>query len=287
MTLFLRKIKNIEMEINDISLIDTAVEEKIKEQLTSSFESKRKRIFSKIFSAALGSIPWVGGFLSAMTDFKSDEGQVKNNQLYEQWLGEHTEKMKLLAETLVQIVKRLDEFSEDINERLESEEYLQIVRKSFRIWDNADTFEKRDLIRKLLTNAGAHKLVSDDLIRLFLDWLNLYHEIHFAVIKAIRQNPGATRFEIWQELNGTEVKENSMEADLFKLIIRDLSMGGVIRQNRQTDYQGNFIKKSRTKYSSSSNTFKSAFDDQESYELTELGSQFVHYTMNEVVTKLE
>jgi hypothetical protein len=275
------------MANNTISLIDTSLEEKIKEQLNNSFQSKRNRIFSKIFSAALGSIPWVGGFLSAMTDFKSDEGQVKNNHLYEQWLGEHTEKMKLLAETLIEIVKRLDEFSEDINERLESENYLQIVRKSFRTWDNADTFEKRELIRKLLTNAGAHKLVSDDLIRLFLDWLNLYHEIHFAVIRAIRQTPGSTRFEIWQELNGTDVKENSMEADLFKLIIRDLSMGGVIRQNRQIDYQGKFIKKSRPKSSFTSSTLKSAFDDQEGYELTELGSQFVHYTMNEVVTKLD
>ena len=85
--------------MTDVTIIDSSVEDKIKEDLTASFQSKRKRIFSKIFGAALGSIPWVGGFLSAMLDFKSDEGQVKNNQLYEQWLGEHTEKMKTLGET--------------------------------------------------------------------------------------------------------------------------------------------------------------------------------------------
>lgn len=271
----------------DLKVIDTAIDKKIKEELAASFQSKRKRIFSKIFGAALGSIPWVGGFLSAMADFKSDEGQVKSNQLYEQWLSEHTDKMKVLGETLVEIAKRLDEFSDDINERLESEEYLQIVRKSFRVWDNADTFEKRDLVRKLLTNAGAHKLVTDDLIRLFLDWLSLYHEIHFAVIRAIYQNSGVTRYDIWQELNGTQVQENSLEADLFKMLIRDLSMGGVIRQHRQTDYAGNFIKKAKAKSAYSSNTYKSAFDDNESYELKELGKQFVHYTMNEVVTKIE
>ena len=33
-------------------------------------------------------------------------------------------------------------------------------------------------------------------------------------------------------------------------------------------------------------TMKSAFDDLEQYELTELGKQFVHYTMNEVVTRI-
>lgn len=119
--------------MTDLKLIDTSLADKIKNELAASFQSKRKRIFSKIFGAALGSIPWVGGFLSAMADFKSDESQVKNNQLYEQWLSEHTNKMRLLGEVLVDIAKRLDDFSDDINERLESEEYLQIVRKSFRI----------------------------------------------------------------------------------------------------------------------------------------------------------
>jgi hypothetical protein len=30
----------------------------------------------------------------------------------------------------------------------------------------------------------------------------------------------------------------------------------------------------------------SAFDDDKEYELTELGKQFVHYTMNEIVPKI-
>lgn len=275
--------------MEEIILIDTSIEEKIRKELESSFESKRKRIFSKIFSAALGSVPWVGGFLSAMADFKSDEGQVKNNHLYKEWLNEHTEKMKMLGDTLVEVAKKLDEFSDEINERLESEEYLQIVKKAFRAWDNSDTHEKRELIRKLLTNSGTQKLVPDDLIRLFIDWLNLYHEIHFSVIRVVYQNPGATRYKIWQLLNGAAVREDSMEADLFKLLIRDLSMGSVIRQYRQTDYYGNFVKKqpSRNSSASSTSTMKSAFDNNEGYELTELGKQFVHYTMNEVVRKIE
>jgi hypothetical protein len=194
--------------------------------------------------------------------------------------------MQKLAETLLTVMKRLDEFPEEINNRLESEEYLQIVRKSFRSWDNSDTHEKRELIRKLLTNSGTNSLDPDDLIRLFLDWIDLYHEVHFLVIKVIYQKPGVTRFEIWQELNGKSAKENSLEADLFKLLIRDLSMGSVIRQHRETDYYGNFIKKPVKKPSTPSRTMKSAFDDSESYELTELGQKFVHYTMNEVVPRI-
>lgn len=268
-----------------VQITDTSIEDQIKRELKTEPGSERDRIFSKFFGAALGSIPWIGGFLSAATDLHFDDQSI-NNQLYERWLDEHRNKMKLLGETLFEVVKRLNDFSEEINERIESEEYLQIVRKSFRIWDNADTHEKRDLIRKLLTNAGGQKLVADDLIRLFLDWLNLYHEIHFSVIKEIYQKRSATRGEIWQQLNGTQVREDSMEADLFKMLIRDLSMGGVIRQIRQTDYNGNFIKKTRTKNSYPSGTLKSAFDDDEHYQLTELGQNFVHYTMNELSSKI-
>jgi hypothetical protein len=32
---------------------------------------------------------------------------------------------------------------------------------------------------------------------------------------------------------------------------------------------------------------ESAFEDTKQYVLTELGKQFVHYTMNELVTRLE
>ncbi len=32
---------------------------------------------------------------------------------------------------------------------------------------------------------------------------------------------------------------------------------------------------------------KSAFDDEEEYELTELGKQFVHYVFSDVVQKLD
>jgi len=270
---------------NEVLESDSA-EKEFKEELIKTHDTKRKRIFSKMFGAALGSIPWVGGLLSAMVDLKSGEGQVQKNELYEKWLDGHRRKLMTLAETLKQVMERLDEFPEEINERLESEEYLQIVRKSFKVWDNSDTVEKRDLVRKILTNSGANKLVPDDLLRLFLDWINVYHEVHFSIIKTIYQQSGITRYEIWQQLNGAQVREDSLEADLFKLLIRDLSTGSVIRQHRETDYYGSLVKKPAKKGIPSSNTMKSAFDNEDGYELTELGQQFVHYTMNEVVPRI-
>ena len=273
---------------NILSEFENEEIEKIKNELAETVQTKRQGIFMLITAAVLGSIPWVGSFLSASLSFKESKGQTKINQLHEQWFLEHQKKLKELFLTLANILKRLDEFPEEINTRLESEEYLTIVRKAFRIWDNSDTHEKKEIIRKLISNAGAYTLVDDDLIRLFLNWISYYHEVHFAVIRAIYQNEGITRFQIWQELNGREVREDSMEADVFKLLIRDLSMGSVIRQHREIDYAGNYIKKPAVKKNPySSNTLKSAFDNAERYELTELGKQFVHYTMNDLVSRVE
>ena len=104
------------------------------------------------------------------------------------------------------------------------------------------------------------------------------------VIKVVHQHTGSTRAQIWEKIHGGEVREDSAEADLFKLLIHDLSIGHVIRQHREKDYYGHFIKP--TSRRSSSSIMTSAFEDEKQYELTELGRQFVHYTMNEIVPKI-
>src|SRR5690606_34163600 len=122
----------------------------------------------------------------------------------------------------------------------------------------------------------------------FIDWLELYHEAHFAVVRCIYQSPGVTRADIWEEIHGDFPREDSAEADLYRYLIRDLSMGGVIRQARETTADGQFLKKrpSGRRRPASSTTMESAFEDAKQYVLTELGKQFVHYTMNEVVKRV-
>src|SRR5207302_1338746 len=88
-------------------------------------------------------------------------------------------------------------------------------------------------------------------------------------------------------LGKKRVAEDSADADVFKLLIRDLSTGGVIRQHRETDYQGNFVKKAPAKKAYASGTLKSAFDDDEQYELTRVGQQFVHYAMTDLPPKIQ
>lgn len=255
-------------------------------ELFKNVSEKRRLIIKKVIMAALGSVPWVGGVLSTTVSIHDGIKQSKTNDLYQQWLEEHQKRMQELAQTLFELVNRFDDFGDSINQRLESEEYLQLVRKGFKTWDNSDTQEKRNLVRKLLSNSGASTLCPDDLIRLFIDWIETYHEAHFNVIREIYKNPGCTRFQIWTNVHGKIPREDSAEADLFKLLIHDLSMGHVIRQHRETTYDGQFLKQRKPKTAGSSSTMKSAFDDYEPYELTELGKQFVHYTMDEVIPQI-
>lgn len=143
------------------------------------------------------------------------------------------------------------------------------------------------LIRNILANAAATDMTSDDVIRMFLDWIAEYSELHFAVIGAIYNSAGITRANIWSKLGKSNVREDSADADLYKLLMRDLSTGGVIRQHRETDYEGNFVKQSRARMHGRSDTMKSAFDDTDEYELTQLGQQLVHYAMTELPPKIE
>ena len=99
--------------------------------------------------------------------------------------------------TQYEITARFDALGDQIHERIQSEEYLDLVRRAFRAWDRADTDEKRRYVANLIANASGTSLCSDDVVRLFIDWLDAYHEAHFAVIREIYKKPGCTRHDVW------------------------------------------------------------------------------------------
>jgi hypothetical protein len=82
--------------------------------------------------AALGSIPWVGGFIAASAGFSAEREQQNLNELQRLWLEEHKEKLKHLGATLADIFIRLDSFGDAVQQRIESPEYLALVGKAFR-----------------------------------------------------------------------------------------------------------------------------------------------------------
>jgi len=258
--------------------------------LVEKITGGKNKKYARFVLAALGSIPWVGGILGATSGLSAERGQEKINELQKLWLLEHQEKIKELGITLQDIFSRFDNFGEEIEKRIESQEYLTLVRKTFRSWDEADTQGKRQMLSRLLTNAGAVSLCPDDLVRLFINWIDQYHEAHFLVIKEIYQNPSITRGQIYDIIHSERPREDSSEADLFKYLIRDLSTGGVIRQERQINEQGEFLKKSsQTKQTRgyASRVMESAFEDTKPYVLTELGKKFVHYVMKDVVPQIK
>lgn len=243
-----------------------------------------------VLNAASGAIPFFGGFLSAAAAAWSEHQQQKINEFFEHWLKMLQMDLAEKAQTIVEIMARLNLNDEKIAERVSSPEYQSLIRKAFRDWAGAESEKKREFIRNILANAADKTLTSDDVVRMFLQWISIYSELHFSVIASIYNDSGVTRARIWEKVGKEEVREDSAEADLFRLLIRDLSTGGIIRQHREKDYAGNFLRKPAQKRRKSSPlpiAMESAFEDTKGYELTELGQQFVHYAMTDLPLKIE
>ncbi|HEM1534319.1 TPA: hypothetical protein U0Z67_001831 [Legionella pneumophila] len=236
-----------------------------------------------------GVIPFAGGILSAISASWSEHNQEKMNEFlkYRQLMLEN--ELKEQWETIEQVILQIDKLKVDVSERIKSTEFQSLVQRCFNNWSGINSKSKKEYVKNILVNAAATTISSDDVIRLFIDWLNQYSDLHFQVIACIYKNPnGISRGHIWQNIGKSAVREDSAEADLYKLLIRDLSTGGIIRQYRPTDYNGNYRampnKKSKPAYSSG--TLESAFELTKQYVLTELGQQFVHYTMSEISVKI-
>lgn len=236
-----------------------------------------------------GAVPIAGGALSLIASTWSETEQERVNRFLEHWVRMLRDEIGEKERTLVEIMARLDIHDEKIAERIEGREFQSLVRKTFREWSGAESEEKRVYIRNILANAAATSLTSDDVLRLFISWINIYSEMHFQVIAAIYNSDGITRGKIWSKIGKGRVREDSAEADLYKLLFRDLSTGGIIRQHRDVDYYGNFVSKTpeRRPKRSGPKPPVSAFDNEEGYELTELGKQFIHYAMSDLPIRIE
>lgn len=268
---------------------DDEEKDKIKKELKKAISGGVGPKAARFALAALsGLIPFAGGAIGGAAGAWSEKESDYFKKILAKWLELQEEEIKEIGITLYEVMLRVDQNNEDIQKRIESPEYLKLIKKSFRDWSAAESEDKRILIRNLLVNAASSKISSDDIVRLFIEWIEKYSESHFTVIKEIFTNNGITRHQMWKNINGSSAREDSPEADLFKLIIHDLSVGHVARQFRETDYHGNFIAPPRKKSrKGTGQSYTSAFDDEKQYVLTELGKQFVHYTMNEIVVKIE
>lgn len=264
---------------------DNGGEPSIQIQMEQALTQNYGSLIARHTLSMLGGIPGVGGLMSGAASAWSEAEQDHFNRVAAAWLKLQQDEIREIGITVAEILSRLDLNDAEVQQRIESQEYLSLIKKAFRDWSAAESEAKRILVRTLLTNAAVNKICTDDVVRMFIQWVDDYSELHFKVIRWIYQHPGSTRLNIWMGVHGARVREDSAEADMFKLLIRDLSTGSVIRQHRETDYYGNFIKRTRSA-GRSSQVMKSAFDNEEAYELTELGKQFVRYTMEDVMPRI-
>jgi hypothetical protein len=267
----------------------------VKDSTNDPSDAKRPESgkIAKISRGALqvtgGAIPFAGGVLSAIAGAWSEAEQERTNRFFEHWVRMLQEELKEKEHTIIEIMARLNLQDEAIAARVESTEFQSLLKKTFREWAGVESEQKRVYVRNILSNAAASTLSSDDVVRMFIDWIIRYSDLHFQVIGAIYNSEGINRGEIWRKIGRGAVREDSADADLYKLLFRDLSTGGIVRQHREVDYQGNFIPKTpeRRPKGSGPKPPASAFDEQDGYDLTELGTQFVHYAMTDLPPKIE
>lgn len=261
--------------------------QKLENELSEALSHGYGPRFARFALACLGGVPVVGGVFGGAGGAWSESEQAHFNKVFAAWLKLQEAEVIEIGITIAEILTRLDLNDEKVRERIESPEYLKLIKKCFRDWSAAESEEKRVLVRNLLLNAASHRICSDDVVRMFIQWIDVYSEAHFAVIRHIYKNEGCTRAAIWAAVYSHAVREDSPEADLFKLLVQDLSTGHVIRQHREKDYYGRFMKAQPKPRGEASSLMTSAFDNEKRYELTELGKQFVRYTMEGVMPLIE
>ena len=147
----------------------------------------------------------------------SENEQSTFNKLFAAWLKLQEEEIKEIGQTLAEVMLRIDIQDPLVEERVQSQEYLSLIRMCFRDWSAAESEEKRQYVRNLLSNAAVpEQICNDDIIRLFIKWIDDYSEAHFQVVKAVFNNSGITRGEIWMDIHGENVERGCSRSRLIQ-----------------------------------------------------------------------
>jgi hypothetical protein len=114
----------------ELKITEAELFEPSQEALVQRLSQGKNRKYVRFLIAALGSIPWIGGFIAASASLTAERDQQGINDLQQVWLQEHKEKIAELRDALNDIFHRLDNFGDQIQQRIESPDYLALVRKN-------------------------------------------------------------------------------------------------------------------------------------------------------------
>lgn len=227
-----------------------------------------------------------GGFIHAGMSIHNDESQKATNELHSACIKEIADTVAELKDTIAQILESIKASDEEFAAKVENPDYIALVRKAFTGWSRGQSKEKREIIRRLLSRAADEQSPDYPVFNLFFDWVSRYNELHFRLIRSLKEQGKATKFQIWEGMGGQRVKDDSAEADVFGCLFNDLCFGHIVRKAGGRDaVTGRRLKAVRAPRSSSP-LLKSVLDNQTPQELTAVGELFIHYAMNELIDKL-
>lgn len=231
-----------------------------------------------VLSYISGITPSDKSLAKTVSDLQGSE--VDAQTLFEQWFTYQEEDIAIKAHILTEVLQSLDFSKRKVKKRVESPNYLALVRKSLRDLSADESQQKHHMIGNLLYNAAVLDLTPDNILKIFISWIENYTDEHFAVLKEIADRGPLTRRDIWLYIHDKIPSEDSAAAEFYRLVIFDLSVGHLIRQQREKDYYGKVVKKRNPAEMSQDQPteFTTTFGDEKLYELTELGKQFVRYT---------
>jgi hypothetical protein len=236
------------------------------------------------FAAALGA-----GVVSMFTSVANDAEQDGRNKVMAACIRANRESVREREQTLTRVVLGVAHVREQFADRADDPRYQELVRRAFAGWAHGHGEEKREMIRRPLTHAAEAPVVDYDMFGLFFDWVSRYNELHFRVMRAMTRLHRPTRKAIWHAIGGRPIRDDSAEADVFKCLIADLSIGHVLRQAKEVNRAGQLVApppKKRTTKPGGPRVLVSATDDEKTYVLTNVGRAFVHHVMDEVVPKV-
>ena len=242
-----------------------------------------------ITSALGGSLAFVvglgGGAVAAATAVQNDKSQSGVNELHSACINEIASTVDELKVTVNQILDSIKASDEEFAAKVEDPHYVELVRKAFTGWSRGQSKEKREIIRRLLSRAADTASPDYPLFNLFFDWVSRYNELHFRLIRSLKEQGTATKFQIWQGMGGERVRDDSAEADVFGCLFNDLNLGHIVRKVSARDgVTGIKLRATRGKRTSSP-LLKSVLDDTTLQELTAVGDLFIHYAMDELIDK--
>ena len=92
---------------------------------------KKEKIGRAALSSVGGAIPFAGGLFSAAAGYWSDNDQERVNDFLKHWIDMLKEELIEKEKTILEVMARLDMQDEKIQERIKSNEYQSLIKKTW------------------------------------------------------------------------------------------------------------------------------------------------------------